>query len=116
MKKFAIAATILFCLNLTVSGQDDLKKLSKSEALAIVTSKTMPDYPAIARQLKLEGTVEVEAVVALDGSVEQVNIVSGNPVLTRAAVAAVKKWKFTPIKADGKPVKALAPLILSFKL
>ncbi|MGP8244048.1 MAG: energy transducer TonB [Bryobacteraceae bacterium] len=90
--------------------------MSKSEALAIVTSKTMPDYPAIARQLKLEGTVEVEAVVALDGSVEQVNIVSGNPVLTRAAVAAVKKWKFTPIKADGKPVKALAPLILSFKL
>src|ERR1039458_2247154 len=110
MKAFAIATTILFCLNLTVAGQDDLKKLSKTEALAMITSKTPPDYPAIAKQLKLEGIVEVEAVVAEDGSVEQVNIVSGNPVLTRAAAAAVKKWKFTPVKAEGKPVEALAPL------
>jgi len=116
MKKFAIVAAILSCLNLTVSGQDDVKKLSKTEALAIITSRTPPEYPAIARQLKLEGQVEVEAIVAEDGSVEQVNIISGNPVLTRAAVAAVKKWKFTPVKADGKSVKARAPLSLSFKL
>jgi protein TonB len=116
MKAFAIAATILACLNLTVSGQDNLKKLSKSEAMAGIASRTAPEYPPVARQLKLEGTVEVEAVVAEDGSVEQVNIVSGNPVLTKAAAAAVKKWKFNPIKEDGKPVKALAPLSLNFKL
>ena len=116
MRAFAIATAILFCLSLTVSGQDDLKKLSKSEALAIVTSKIAPEYPPIARQLKLEGSVEVEAIVAEDGSVQQVNVVSGNPVLTKAAAAAVKKWKFTPVKAEGKAVKALAPLSLSFKL
>ena len=116
MKTLSIAAAILFCLSLAVSGEDDLKKLSKSEALANVVSKTEPEYPPIARQLKLAGTVEVEAVLAEDGSVEQVNIVSGNPVLTKAAAAAVKKWKFVPVKAEGKPVKALAPLSLSFHL
>jgi protein TonB len=116
MKAIAIAAAALLCLNLAVSGQETPKKLTKAEALAEIASKSLPEYPAVAKQLKLEGTVEVEAVVAEDGSVEQVNIVSGNPVLTKAAVAAVKKWKFNPIKADGKPTKALAPLSLSFKL
>ena len=116
MKAIVIAAATLFCLSLTVSGQDNLKKLTKAEAVADIASKSLPEYPAVARQLKLEGTVELEAVVAEDGSVEQVNIVSGNPVLTKAAAAAVKKWKFTPIKADGKPTKALAPLTLAFKL
>jgi protein TonB len=116
MKAFPIVVTVLFCFNLTVYGQGDLKKLSKSEALAYLTSKPAPDYPPIARQLKIEGVVEMEAVIAEDGSVEQVNIVSGNPVLTKAATAAVKKWKFTPVKAEGKPVKALAPVSLSFKM
>ncbi|MGA2148474.1 MAG: energy transducer TonB [Bryobacteraceae bacterium] len=116
MKAIAIAAAALFCLNLTVSAQDTPKKLTKAEALADIASKPPIEYPPVAKQLKIEGMVEVEAVVAEDGSVEQVNIVSGNPVLTKAAVAAVKKWKFNPIKADGKPTKALAPLSLSFKL
>ncbi|MGA2115367.1 MAG: energy transducer TonB [Bryobacteraceae bacterium] len=116
MRAFPIALTVLFAFNLTVYGEDDLKKLSKSEALAYLTSKPAPEYPPIARQLKIEGVVEMEAIVAEDGSVEQVNIVSGNPVLTKAATAAVKKWKFTPVKAEGKPVKALAPVSLSFKM
>jgi protein TonB len=116
MKAFAIAYLALFGLSQTIVGQDNPRKLSKSEALSAIVSKTNPEYPPIARQLKLQGVVEVEALVAEDGSVETVNIVSGNPVLTRAAAAAVKKWKFTPLKEEGKPVKALAPLSLSFQL
>ena len=72
--------------------------------------------PAIARQLKIEGAVELEAVVTEAGVVEKVNIVSGNPVLTRPASDAVKKWKFAPFTADGKPVKALVPVGMSFKM
>jgi len=48
--------------------------------------------------------------------VEKVNIVSGNPVLTRPASEAVKKGKYTPFTADGKGVKALVPVTLSFKM
>jgi protein TonB len=70
----------------------------------------------MARQLKIEGQVELEAIVAENGAVEKVNIVSGNPVLTRPAVDAIKKWKFSPFTDGGKVVKAVVPVSMSFKL
>jgi len=97
-------------------AQGDLKKVSRSEALAAVQSKVQPEYPPLARQLKVHGAVEVEAVVAEDGTVEKVNIVSGNPVLTKPAADALKKWRFKPFTSDGKAVKALAPVSFDFSL
>lgn len=90
-------------------------KLSHAEATHAVVSKVAPEYPPIARQLKIEGEVELEAVVTETGQVEAVNIVSGNPVLTRAAADAVKKWKFAPQTIAGKPARAIAPLSFAFK-
>jgi protein TonB len=97
-------------------GQEAPKKLTRSEATSAIVSRTQPDYPPVARQLKLEGTVELEVVISEQGTVDDVRIVSGNPVLTKAAAQAVKKWKFTPVTDGGKPVKAVAPLSLTFKL
>ena len=97
-------------------AQDAPKKVSKSEGLNAVTTKVAPDYPAIAKQLKVEGTVELEVLVTESGTVDKVNIVSGNPVLTRPASDAVKKWKYAPFTSDGKAVKALVPVSLSFKM
>ncbi len=97
-------------------AQDAMKKVTLAEANAAVTSKVPPDYPPLGRQLKIEGKVELEAVVAENGTVEKVNIVSGNPVLTKPAAEAVKHWKFVPFADGGKPCKALAPLSISFKL
>src|SRR5450759_1004980 len=92
------------------------KKISKSDGLNAVTAKVSPEYPAIAKQLKIEGPVELEALVSESGAVEKVNILSGNPVLTRPASDAVKKWKFAPFTSDGKAVKALVPVSMSFKM
>jgi protein TonB len=97
-------------------AQDAPKKVSKSEGLNAVTTKVAPDYPAIAKQLKIEGAVELEVLVSESGTVDKVNIVSGNPVLTRPASDAVKKWKYAPFTSDGKAVKALVPVSLSFKM
>ena len=69
----------------------------------------------MARQLKIEGAVELEAVVGETGAVEEVNIVSGNPILTKPAVEAVRKWKFAPFLQDGKPIRAGAPVTVVFK-
>jgi protein TonB len=88
-------------------GQDAPKKVTKSEGLNNATSKVQPEYPPMARQLKIEGPVELEDIVTESGAVEKVNIVSGNPVLTRPTVEAVKKWKFAPFTADGKAIKAV---------
>lgn len=97
-------------------AQEGVKKVTLAEANAAIATKTPPEYPPLGRQLKIEGKVDLEAVVAENGTVEKVNILSGNPVLTKPAVEAVKHWKFTPFAEDGKPCKALAPLSISFKL
>ncbi len=96
-------------------AQAPLKKVTRAEALNAVTSKSQPEYPPMARQLKIEGSVEVDAVVTETGTVEEVNIVSGNPILTKPAAEAVKKWKFAPFLQDGKPVRASAPIVIVFK-
>ena|ERR1017187_9711407 len=97
-------------------AQDAPKKVTKSEGLSAATRKVPPDYPPIARQLKIVGDVELEVLVAESGVVEKVSILSGNPVLTRPASEALKKWKFAPFTTDGKAVKALVPVSLSFKM
>lgn len=97
-------------------AQDPPKKVSKTDGLNAVTSKPAAEYPPIARQLKIEGAVELEALVTENGVVEKVTIVSGNPVLTRPASEAVKKWKFAPFTSEGKAVKALVPVSMSFKM
>jgi protein TonB len=97
-------------------AQEEPRKVSLAEANAAVAAKTPPEYPALGKQLKIEGKVELEALVGENGAVEKVSVVSGNPVLTRAAAEAVKHWKFVPFTEAGKPCKALAPLTINFKL
>ncbi len=101
---------------LSLVAQDEIRKVTLAEANAAIVSKAPPEYPALAKQLKIEGKVELEAVVSDTGAVEKVNIVSGNPVLTKPAAEAVKHWKFTPFTEGGKPCKALAPVSISFKM
>lgn len=84
--------------------------------MSAVTSKVQPAYPPVARQLKIEGVVELEISITEGGQVDNVTIVSGNPVLTKPAADAVKKWKFAPQFQDGKPARAVAPVSLAFKL
>jgi protein TonB len=97
-------------------AQDPGLKVSTSDALKAATAKVQPEYPAIARQLHLEGSVEVEALVSEDGSVESAKPLTGNAVLANAAVAATKHWKFTPFTSGGKTVKALVELTFNFKM
>ncbi len=79
------------------------------------TSKPAPVYSAMAKQMKIAGHVEVEAVVGTDGNVESVKAVTGNPLLTQSAIQAVQKWKFTPFTANGETTKAVVTLAFDFK-
>jgi TonB family protein len=93
-----------------------MKKVSTAEAMAAVINKVHPEYPPVARQLKLQGTVEIGIVIDESGNVEKADAINGNPVLTKPAAAALKKWKFKPFVEDGKQVKAEATLSITFKL
>lgn len=90
-------------------------RITMAEALKAATSKVQPAYPATARQMKVAGQVEIEAIIGPSGSVDTARALSGNPLLTGPAVAAVEKWKFTPFESEGAPAKAVVVLKFDFK-
>jgi TonB family protein len=90
-------------------------RIGTADALKAATSKTQPQYPAVARQMKISGHVEIEAIVSPDGSVASVKALSGNPMLTQPAVSAVEKWKFTPFTSNGEPTRAVVTLGFDFR-
>ena len=116
MKLLSNVVTVAILLGALASAQDAPRKVTKAEALSAATVKVQPDYPAIARQLKVQGAVELAVTVAETGAVTRVDIVSGNPILTAPAAAALKHWKFKPFTEDGKPIPVLAPIEIDFKL
>jgi len=111
-KKVLIGSLALICVSCLLAA--DVKRVSTEEAMKAVTSKTKPEYDIIAKQLKLSGSVSLDVTVAEDGTVETVAVVSGNPVLARLATAAMKQWKFTPFKSDGKAIKVVSEIVMKF--
>ena len=105
----------LLCLNTTMPAQT-IKRITQAQAVGAAIEKPAPGYSTVARQLRLEGTVAVNAYISDDGTVDRVEGVSGNPVLLKAAADALKHWKFRPIQQDGRAVKAVAELSFNFKL
>ena len=96
-------------------GQSEMH-LTHAEALDAATAKPAPQYSNVARQLKLQGTVQVNVSISEDGKVDHVQSVSGNPVLFHCVEDALKGWKFTPFSESGRPAKAVAAMSFSFKL
>jgi len=79
-----------------LAEQDQLNGVRK------VVSRVVPEYPQLARDLKLGGIVKVEAIVAPNGTVKAVAIRGGPPILTNAAVDAVRRWKWAPAPHETK--------------
>lgn len=67
-----------------------------------VVAKVTPQYPYLAHQLHLSGTVKLEAVVATDGKVRAIEVKGGHPMLAQAAVGAVEKWKWESAAHETK--------------
>lgn len=110
------ACAILALLSSGVVFGASPKRISSDEARQAAVSKPAPAYPAIAKQLKMQGKVELDVFISESGSVEKVAAVSGNPVLTKAAQEALQNWKFNPIKEGDSAVKAVATLSFDFHL
>ncbi len=102
----------LICVSYLLAA--DVKRVPQDEALKAVTSKTKPAYNGIASQLKLSGSVDLDVIIAEDGTVETVTVVRGNPILAKLATDAIKQWKFIPFKADGKAIKVVSEIVMQF--
>jgi TonB family protein len=94
MRKTATVIALLVITLATVMTAQNNASSSNSERK--VTSRVAPFYPELAKRMRLQGVVKVEAVVRPNGTVKSTRVLGGNPVLVEAAVDAVNKWKFEP--------------------
>ena len=93
----------------------DASPLQIGSLIEYATERVNPTYPPAARTVRITGIVKIEVVVNEEGKVEVQNT-SGPSMLQRAAVDAIKKWKFKPFMRDGQPVKATGYVNFNFNL
>jgi protein TonB len=75
-----------------------------------------PAYPVPARTARISGTVELTGVIATDGRIRELRIVSGHPFLAQAALDAVRQWVYEPTVLNTEPVEVIAPITVYFRL
>jgi|SRR5277367_5515608 len=81
-----------------------------------VTVSVPPDYPLLARQMKVQGAVSLQALISRDGSIQELQILSGPGILATAAREAVKQWHFKPYLQNGQPVETQARITVNFTI
>lgn len=81
-----------------------------------LSRKIDPVYPSEARVQRVEGAVMLDALVGEDGNVREVTVTSGPPVLAKAAIQAVRQWRYQPFLLNGKPVSIHNQITIQFKL
>jgi protein TonB len=81
----------------------------------VLEHKVQPVYPLQALPMRLSGNVILQATIGEKGKVDDVKVVSGPPLLTAAAIDAVRQWRYTPFLLDGKPVKMQKQITISFQ-
>jgi protein TonB len=78
--------------------------------------RVQPDYPSLARQVRVQGPVVLRAVISREGTIENLQVLSGHPMLVRAAVEAVRQWKYRPYLLNGEPVEVETEVKVNFIL
>ena len=78
--------------------------------------RVSPDYPQIAINAKVEGVVILEATVGTDGAVRHVRVLRSSPLLDKAAVDAVKQWRYSPLQLNGRAEPFILTVTVSFNL
>jgi protein TonB len=81
-----------------------------------VTVSVPPNYPLLARQMKVQGAVSLQALISRDGSIQELQILSGPGILATAAREAVKQWHFKPYLQNGQPVETQARITVNFTI
>jgi protein TonB len=91
-------------------------KVSQGVSQGLLVKSVPPEYPQQARQMHLQGAVQLLANIGKDGSITGVKVISGDSVLARAAMDAVKQWKYKPYYLNDKPVEIQTQITVNFKL
>jgi periplasmic protein TonB len=78
--------------------------------------RVQPDYPALARQVRIQGQVVLRAMISREGAIENLQVLSGHPMLVQAAVDAVRQWRYRPYVLNGEAVEVETQVTVNFVL
>jgi len=91
-------------------------KISQGVSQGLLIKKVQPDYPQNARTMRIEGAVQMEALIDKEGKITNLKVVKGQPILAHAAMEAVRQWRYKPYYLDGQPVEIQTEITVMFKL
>jgi periplasmic protein TonB len=83
---------------------------------AMLIHEVKPPYPPLARQARISGTVRLAAVIARDGTIQHLQVITGPPLLVKAALDAVQQWRYKPTLLSGEPVEVITEIDVNFTL
>jgi TonB family protein len=86
------------------------------EAAKLISAPVSPEYPVLAKQMNVQGSVVLQALVEKDGNIQDVQVLSGPDILSSAAVEAVKQWHFKPYYQAGEPVQSQVEITVNFTI
>lgn len=86
------------------------------DAILEVENPVQPDYPMLARQMKVQGSVVLEALISKDGGIQDLQVLRGPAILADAARQAVRQWRFKPYLQDGQAVETQAHITVNFTI
>jgi len=91
-------------------------RISQGVSQGLLIHKVVPQYPALAKQARIQGAVVLQALIGKDGTVTNLRVISGHPMLTNAALDAVKEWRYKPYYLNGEPVEVETTINVNFTL
>ncbi len=75
-----------------------------------------PEYPPLAKMARIQGTVRLEAIISKDGTIQDLRMISGHPLLVKSALEAVQRWRYQPTLLNGEPVEVVTEIDVNFTL
>jgi protein TonB len=82
----------------------------------LLIKRVQPRYPQNALSMRIQGSVQLVATINKEGNISNLKVVSGDPILVRAATEAVHQWRYKPYYLNGEPVEIETQISINFKL
>jgi TonB family protein len=102
--------------NSAVPDSSTSLRLKENVANSYLLYQVSPLYPLIAKNAHISGTVVLDCIISTDGTVESLDYISGPPLLLKAAMDAVRQWRYKPVLVNGKPVRIISTVSVIFTL
>jgi len=91
-------------------------RVSQGVTQGLLLRKIQPAYPPLARQARIQGSVLLQAEISKEGTIQNLRLISGHPMLAPAAIEAVKQWRYKPYILNGEPVEVETQITVNFTL